>query len=489
MRKWWPLVAICLGAFMLLVDTTIVTVALPAMAGSLGASFADLQWVLDIYALSLAALLLGAGSLADLLGRRRVYVAGLVVFAAASLACGLAPNAATLIVARGVQGAGGAAMFTTTLALLNSTYQGKDRGVAFGVWGAVNGAAAASGPVLGGLLTEHVGWRSIFLVNLPVSAVTIALVLTRVAASRGVPGARLDVAGVCSFTASAGALTYGLIRAGDDGFGAAVPLSMFAVAAVTLVLFVVVERRSRHPLLDLGLFRSPSFTAIMLGGMLLMASAFACLAFTSVWLQAVLGLDPVHAGLALLPLAAASFVASAGGAWPAQRLPPRLSIGVGLLLIGAGAGLQGVLDAGSSWTALVPGLVVAGLGVGIAIPVLSAAAMAAAPHERGGMASGAINTARQLGYALGIAVLGVVLRARVEHVLTGHVPDPHAMAGAASGGRAPHLPIVRAAVASGLDAVYAVSAVLGLAAGVIALVLIRPRAAKEQERAPEAVPA
>ncbi|MGH3377058.1 MAG: MFS transporter [Actinoallomurus sp.] len=489
MRKWWPLVAVCLGAFMLLVDTTIVTVALPAMAGSLRASFADLQWVLDIYALSLAALLLGAGSLADLFGRRRMYVAGLVVFAVASLACGLAPNAATLIAARGVQGAGGAAMFTTTLALLNSTYQGKDRGVAFGVWGAVNGAAAASGPVLGGLLTEHVGWRSIFLVNLPVSAVAIALVLTRVAASRGVPGARLDVAGVGSFTASAGTLTYGLIRAGDDGFGAAVPLSMFAVAAVTLVLFVVVERRSRHPLLDLGLFRSPSFTAIMLGGMLLMASAFACLAFTSVWLQAVLGLDPVHAGLALLPLAAASCVASAGGARLAQRLPPRLSIGVGLLLIGAGAGLQGVLDAGSSWTALVPGLVVAGLGVGIAIPVLSAAAMAAAPHERGGMAGGAINTARQLGYALGIAVLGVVLRARVEHVLTGHVPDPHAMAGAASGGRAPHLPIVRAAVASGLNAVYAVSAVLGLAAGVIALVLIRPRAAKEQEHEPEAVPA
>jgi EmrB/QacA subfamily drug resistance transporter len=488
MRKWWPLVAICLGAFMLLVDVTIVTVALPAMASSLNASFTDLQWVLDIYALSLAALLLGAGSLADLFGRRRVYVAGLVVFAAASLACGLAPNAGTLIAARGVQGIGGAAMFTTTLALLNSTYHGKDRGVAFGVWGAVNGLAAAGGPVLGGLLTEHVSWRSIFLVNLPVSAVAIALVLTRVAASRGVPGARLDVAGVCSFTVSAGALTYGLIRAGDDGFGAAVPLAMFALAAVSLVVFVLVERRGRHPLLDLGLFRSASFTAIMIGGMLLMASAFACLAFTSVWLQAVLGLDPVHAGLALLPLAAASFVASAGGARLTHRLPPRLSIGVGLLLIGAGAGLQGVLDADSSWTSLVPGLVVAGLGVGVVIPALSAAAMAAAPHERGGMAGGAFNTARQLGYALGVAVLGVVLRARVEHALTGHVPDPHAMAGAASGGRAPHLPIVRAAVASGLDAVYAVSAALGLAAGVIALVLIRPKAAEEQEREPEAVP-
>ena len=297
------------------------------------------------------------------------------------------------------------------------------------------------------------------------------------------------MAGVCSFTACAGTLTYGLIRAGDDGFGAAVPLAMFAVAAVSLVVFVVVERRGRHPLLDLSLFRSPSFTAIMLGGMLLMASAFACLAFTSVWLQAVLGLGPVAAGLALVPMAATSFVASAAGARLAHRVPQRWAIGVGLLLVGAGSGLQGVLDAGSSWTAIVPGLMVGGLGVGIVIPVLSAAAMAAAPHERGGMAGGAFNTARQLGYALGIAVLGVVLRARVEHVLTGHVPDPHDMAGAASGGRAPHLPIVRAAVASGLDAVYAVSAVLGLAAGVIALVLIRPRATEEQEREPEAVPA
>jgi EmrB/QacA subfamily drug resistance transporter len=474
MRKWWPLVAVCLGAFMLLVDVTIVTVALPAMARGLRTSFAGLQWVLDIYALSLAALLLGAGSLADLLGRRRVYVAGLVLFAAASLACGLAPNAATLIAARGVQGIGGAAMFTTTLALINSTYQGKDRGVAFGVWGAVNGVAAAGGPVLGGLLTEHVGWRSIFLVNLPVSAVTIALTLACVGTSRRTPGVRPDVAGMFAFTVCAGALTYGLIRAGGDGFGAAVPLGIFGLAAVALVVFVVVERRSAHPLLDLGLFRSPSFTAIMLGGMLLMASAFACLAFTSVWLQAELGLGPVRAGLALLPMAATSFVASAASARLLHRVSPRLTIGIGLLLIGTGSGLQAVLDASSSWTALVPGLVVGGLGVGIAIPTLSSAAMAAAPHERGGMAGGAFNTFRQLGYALGIAVLGVVLRSRIEHVLTGHVPDAHAMAGAASGGRAPHVAIVGSAVASGLNAVYAVSAALGLVGGVIVLVLVRP---------------
>jgi MFS family permease len=243
-------------------------------------------------------------------------------------------------------------------------------------------------------------------------------------------------------------------------------------------------------LLDLGLFRSASFTALMLGGLLLMASAFACLAFTSVWLQTVLDLGPVMAGLALLPMAATSFVASAASARLLHRVSPRLTIGIGLLLIGAGSGLQGVLDAGSAWTAIVPGLVVGGLGVGIAIPVLSSAAMAAAPHERGGMAGGAFNTFRQLGYALGVAVLGVVLRARIEHVLTGHVSDPHALAGAASGGRAPHVPIVRAAVASGLDAVYAVSACLGLAGGIIVLALVRrPRETSHARHEQETVAA
>jgi predicted MFS family arabinose efflux permease len=297
---------------------------------------------------------------------------------------------------------------------------------------------------------------------------------------------RLDVAGLCSFTICSGAVTYGLIRAGGDGFGAPVPLLMFGLAAVALAVFVAVERRARRPLLDLALFRSPSFGAIMLGGAMLMASAFACLAFTSVWLQAVLGLGPVKAGLALVPMAATSFVVSAAGARVLHRVPPRLTIGVGLLLIGAGAGLQGVLSAGSTWTAITPGLVVGGVGVGLAIPSLSSAAMTAVPHERGGMAGGALNTSRQLGYALGVAVLGVLMRARVEHVLTGHVPDPHGMAGAVGGGRAPHLPIVRAATASGLNAVYAVSAGLGLAAGVIVLLLVRsprPSAAPEPDRA------
>jgi MFS family permease len=217
MRKWMPLIAVCLGTFMLLVDVTIVTVALPDMAVGLSASFSSLQWVIDIYALTLAALLMGMGSLADIRGRRRVYVAGLAAFALASCASGLAGNTAMLIAARGLQGIGGAAMYATTIALLNSSYQGRDRGIAFGIWGAVSGAAAASGPILGGLLTESASWRWIFFVNLPVCAAAIVMSLRAFPADRPDQAARLDLPGLAMFTLGAAAATYGLIRAAADG--------------------------------------------------------------------------------------------------------------------------------------------------------------------------------------------------------------------------------------------------------------------------------
>lgn len=215
MGRWGPLAAVCLGAFMLLVDVNIVTVALPDMARGLGTTFGALQWVMDIYALTLAALLMGAGTLADRIGRRRLYVSGLVTFAASSLVCGASPDAATLIAARAVQGAGAAAMFATTVALIASSYEGRERSVAFGVWGAVSGAASGVGPILGGLLTQHLGWRWIFLVNLPVSAVAIAVTLRHVRETRSPAAHRLDVLGLVLFAVAAGALTFGLTRAGS----------------------------------------------------------------------------------------------------------------------------------------------------------------------------------------------------------------------------------------------------------------------------------
>ncbi|AQZ71173.1 MFS transporter [[Actinomadura] parvosata subsp. kistnae] len=408
--SWSPLVAACLGAFMLLVDVTIVMVALPGITADLGMSFTDAQWLLDGYALALAALLLAAGSYADHTGRRKVYLGALAVFALASLACGLAPSGGLLLAARVVQGVAAAAMMATTLALISATYHGRQRGIAFGVWGGVNGAAAAVAPVLGGLLTEHLHWRAIFLVNLPISLVAAWLTLRGVEESRLPGGARLDWAGMATFTLAAGALTYGLIEAGEHGWAAARTLVPLAVAAAAFVAFLVAESRSTNPMLDLRLFAGRSFSGIMAGAGLLMPAAFACLAFTSIWLQQDLRLGPVMAGVALSPMAVTSLVSSVAVSRLFPGLPPRFAVGGGLLLIGAGALLQGMLGAGSGWAVLAPGLVVTGLGVGLAVPSLSSAAMTYAPPQRAGMAAGTVNTVRQLGYALGIALLGLLYR-------------------------------------------------------------------------------
>lgn len=355
MRKWGPLVAVCLGTFMLLVDVTIVIVALPDIGGTLDASLSQLQWVIDIYALALAALLLGAGSAADVIGRRKVYVAGTALFAVASLACGLAPNAGMLIGMRAVQGVGATAMFATTLSLLGAAYQGRDRSVALGVWGAVSGAAAALGPVLGGLLTQGLSWRWVFFVNLPVSAAAIWLTLRAVRESRGGAGARIDWAGTAAFSAFAGTATYAVIRADTVGWASGRTFATLAASVAALVVFVAVERRRAHPMLDLRLFRDRSFVGVMAGTVALNAAAFGFAPYTSIWLQTVLGMSPVRGGLVLIPLALAAFVAAGVGGRVLHGVPHRWVIGTGLLLIGAGALAQTVLDAGSGWASLTGG--------------------------------------------------------------------------------------------------------------------------------------
>ncbi|MHC6630596.1 MFS transporter [Streptomyces globosus] len=492
MRKWWPLVAVSLGVFMLLVDVTIVIVALPAIGSDLDASPSDLQWVMDGYALTLAALLLGAGSLADRSGRRRVYTGGLALFAAASLLCGLAGDPAVLVAARAVQGIGAAAMLATAMALLNSTYQGRDRGVAFGVWGAVSGAAAAVGPVLGGVLTEYLGWRWIFLVNLPLCAAAFALSLAVLPESRNPAAGRMDRAGTAAFTVAAGSAVYVLISGGSEGWASAGTLGFAALSAVALAAFLLVERRAANPMLDLSLFRRARFTGVMLCGLLFSGVAFAYLPYTSLWVQSVLGLGPVGGGLVVLPMSALAFAVSALAGRHLPRVPAWLALGGGLALIGAGSLLQARLDAGSGWTALVPGLALTGLGVGVVSPVLAATAMAAVPPERGGMAGGALNTFRQLGQALGIAAFGIVLQQGLARALDS---GPGAALGASAAGQlgsgqagevvaaAPAgqadgvVHLVREAFAGALNDVMLASGVTGLAgAAVVGLLLVRKAA-------------
>ncbi|WP_067465448.1 MFS transporter [Actinomadura macra] len=490
MGRWGPLTAVCAGTFMLLVDVNIVTVALPEMAVGLGTSYGALQWVMDVYALVLAAALLAAGGLADLVGRRRVYVAGLAVFTLASLACGVAPASPALIAARAVQGAGAAAMFATTVALVNASYQGRDRGVAFGVWGAVSGAAAGAGPVIGGLLTAHLGWRWIFLVNLPAGAAAVVLALRVLAESRDPAARRIDVPGVVSFAAAAATLTYALTRAGEAGWRSPAVIGTAAAGLLALAVFAAVEAGNPHPLLDLRLFRGPSFTGIMIASLVLSGAAFSYLPYTSLWLQTVQGQDAVAAGLVLLPISGLSFAVSALAGRFLNGVSPRWTVGAGMLLIGFGTLGQAVLAAGSGWTALVPGLAVTGVGVGLAMPTVTAAAMASVPPERGGMAAGAVGTVRQLGYALGVAVLGSVFRTTMERSLEHRVPDGDAAAHALTGGRASGVPqaAAHAAFASGLNAACATAGVVALAAGVAALVLIRRPASAPVPATPVAAP-
>ncbi|WP_173073193.1 MFS transporter [Phytohabitans rumicis] len=495
MRKWLPLLAVSLSTFMLLVDLTIVTIAAPDLAQELHSSFTALQWTVDLYVLVLAALLMAAGSLSDRLGHRRVFVAGLVVFALASLACGLAPNTGVLIAARGVQGVGAAAMYATNAALLAVTYAGRDRSVAFGVWGAANGAAAAAGPILGGLLTQHVGWRSIFLVNLPVAVAAVVLARVAIPGGRGSAARRIDMPGVASFTVAATLAVYGLIRAGDAGWTDPVTIAVLAGGAAATAVFLLLERHRAEPMLDLTLFRRPAFAVLMFGAAALTAAAFANLVFVSLWAQSVLGLGAMSAGLVLAPLAVVAFVVAGAGGRLLHAVPPRHTIGWGLLLIAAGTALCTLVGPDSGWHALVPGLCVTGVGVGLSTPVLASAALAVAPPERAGMTNGASNTFRQLGYALALPVFATVVTGQARDVLSGSggIADPAETAkrltGGGYGGLLGQAPaeVLRTAYAAGLDRIFLFSAVLAAVAGVAVLVLLRPRAAAPEVREPEVV--
>jgi len=503
-RKWLPLVAICTGTFMLLVDITIVNVALPDMATDLGTSFSQLQWVVDVYALALAALVLGAGSLADLYGRRKLYLIGLVLFAVASLASGLAPTAGFLIAARGVQGIGGAIMFATTIALINTCYEGRDRGTAFGVWGAVVGASAALGPILGGALTE-LSWRWIFFINLPVCVLAVALTLAAIEEARRPNAPRPDVPGIALFTLGAGAVVFGLVRAASDGWSKADAWGPIVGGIVVLAGWIAVELRRTDPQLDVRLFRSRSFTGIMLGALLLNGAAFAELIYVSLWLQSIGHLSPLQAGCVFIPLSVVSFGVAAFAGRVLQTKPPRFVLGGGLLLIGAGALLMTVVDAGSTWRVLVVGLAVLGAGVGMANPTLASAALAAVPRERSGMASGAVNTARQLGFAIGVAALGTAFTtAAASSLRTAGAHSPSTLASALSAGQAQKIigsagpqgrarltDLVGAAYADGLREVFLACGIAGLVGGLLVLLLVRadPPGAGERTEGRTAEPA
>jgi EmrB/QacA subfamily drug resistance transporter len=413
-QKWWTLIAVCVGIFMLLIDITVVNVALPQIQRSLHSGFSDLQWVVNAYALTLAALLLTAGSIADLVGRKRVFAIGLMLFTAASLVCGLSGTALTLNLARAVQGIGGAIMLATSLALIAQAFRGKDRGTAFAAYGAVIGAAVAVGPLVGGALTSGIGWRWIFFVNVPIGIGAAVLTVSHVAESRDPDATGIDWLGLTTFSGALFLFVYALIEGNDKGWGSTEILGCLAGAAVLLAAFLVAELRQQRPMFDLTLLRRPAFAGASLVAFTMSGSLFALFLFLTLFIQNVIGYGPFQAGLRFLPLTVPVLLVAPIAGRATVRMPVRLILGVGLVLVAGGLVLMSGLNGNSGFTHLLPGFIVGGIGVGVVNPAIASTAVAVVPHNRSGMASGINNTFRQVGIATGIAAYGAIFQHEVS---------------------------------------------------------------------------
>jgi EmrB/QacA subfamily drug resistance transporter len=412
-RKWWTLIAVSVATFMLLLDITVVNVALPSIRDDLGASFSDLQWVVDAYALTLAALVLTAGSLADRLGRRRVFAIGLAIFSAASLLCALSPDPTFLNVSRALQGVGGAVMFAVSLALVAQEFPaGRERGTAMGIYGASIGVAVAVGPLVGGALTDAIGWQSIFYLNVPIGLAAIAVTYLKLRESRDPNATRIDWPGVASFSVALFLLVLALVRGNDEGWGSTLIVSLFAATAALLAAFVAIESRVREPMLPLELFKRPSFTGVQLAAFAVSASAFALFLYLTLYLQNYLGYTPLQAGLRYLPLTLVSFFAAPLSGALLSRMPARVMMSGALAVSGVGLLLMSGVNAGSEWTTLLGGFLVLGAGVGFLNPVIADVALSVVPKERSGMAAGINDTFRQVGVAVGVAIWGAIFIGR-----------------------------------------------------------------------------
>lgn len=456
-RKWWALVASCVGTFLLLLDVTKVITALPQIEHDLGAGFGAAQWVIDAYLLAMSATLLTSGALADLFGHRRVFVIGLVVFTAASLGGGLASGPGMLIGFRAVQGVGGAMMYATSLSLLAHNFHGKERGTAFGAWGAVTGVATGLGPIVGGALTSGIGWRAVLLINVPVGVAAILVALWGVPADRPADiGRRVDWPGFVTFTLGLLGLVYGITRAGETSWGDGLALGALIAGLVLLAVFVLIEARVTHPMFDLSLLRVPTFTGGLAAALTMNGSLFALFVYYTVYLQNGLGYDALQTGVRFLLATGAMLVVSTVAGRLSSRVPVRWLIGPGLLVVGVGVLLTAGLDADSAWTHLIAGFIVAGIGSGLVNPPLASTAVGVVPPRSAGMASGINTTFRMIGQALGIAVYGSVVTA----VLRDHVGD--------------HGP-TRAGYATALNEVVVIGGIVAIVGAVCAMFLIRAR--------------
>jgi EmrB/QacA subfamily drug resistance transporter len=415
-RRWWTLGAVSFALFMIMLDNTIVNVALPSIGRGLKVGVSQLEWVVNAYTLTFAVLMLTGGRIADLYGRRLVFIVGLSLFTLSSLACGLAPDAGVLIAARSFQGAGGALMMPASLSIITAAFGPEERGTAIGIWAGVSGSALAVGPLLGGLLTEHAGWSWIFFVNVPVGAVAVAAASLLILETRAHDGRRrLDLAGLATSATGLLALVYALIEANSYGWSSVRILSLFASAAVLLGGFVVLESRSRHAMLDLMLFRKRTFAGANLAALLVSLAMFGIFFFVSLYMQNILRYSPVHTGVVFLPMTFLVVVSAPLAGKLTDLIGARWPISAGMLLLTGGLLSFARLGAHATFGDLLPGMILGGLGMGMAMGPMTTAALSTAVVDEAGVVSGVITTARQVGGSLGVALMGAIV-AGAEHV-------------------------------------------------------------------------
>src|SRR5919201_1899724 len=386
-RKWWTLGALSFALFMIMLDNTIVNVALPAIKADLGIDTSELEWTVTAYALTFAVLLLTGGKLGDLLGRRLIFIIGLAVFTASSLACGLSSNASELIGARAVQGVGSALMMPATLSIITATFAARERGMAIGIWAGVSAMALAIGPLLGGIITEHISWNWIFYVNVPIGLLGVVAALVVVPESRDTSHEqRLDLPGLLSSGIGLLAIVYALIEAHNFGWTSARILSLFAISAVALATFVLLELHQRLPMLDLSLFKSGTFAGANLVAILVTLAMFGIFVFFPIYMQTFRGWSPIQAGAALLP-------------WT-------------LMIVALCCLELSTVSLHSSFWQMLPGFVLGGIGMSFVMTPMSAAAMGAVSVDKAGVASGVLKTFRSVGVALGNAIMGAIITNR-----------------------------------------------------------------------------
>ena len=423
-KKWWTLGAVSFGLFMIMLDNTIVNVALPSIQRELHIGISELEWVVNGYALTFAVLMLTGGKLADLFGRRFIFIVGLVIFTGASLACGLAPNANFLIGARVVQGVGSALMNPATLSIITATFPPRQRGMAIGIWAGVSALALAIGPLVGGLITQHISWGWIFFINVPVGILAIVVARFVIKESRDTSAEqRLDLPGLLTSAIGLFALIYALIEANTYGWTSARILGFFALAVIGLVGFVLLELRQRVPMLDLSLFRNPIFAGANAIMLLVALAMFGVFFYVSLYVQNVLGYSPTQAGATFLPMTLCIvFLAPIAGRFT-DRYGPRWLIAAGMTLVAGSLVIFAQLDLNSTFWNIFPGLLIGGAGMAMAMAPTTATAMHAVPVDKAGVGSAVLNSMRQVGGSLGIALMGAIVASYVHSPAT----DPRAL--------------------------------------------------------------